>query len=118
TLLDRVGAVLEEAGLAPPTVDELGALLGEPTPEAALRMLAKAGQAERVTMDRYFATSALGRFQEAVEAIGREEGEIAPASLRDRLGISRKYLIPLLEWSDRKNLTRREGDRRILVSRG
>ena len=28
-------------------------------------------------------------------------GEITPPGVRDRLGISRKYMIPLLEWADR-----------------
>ena len=35
---------------------------------------------------------------------------IAPAALRDRLGISRKFLIPLLEWADAKGITERVGE--------
>jgi len=34
--------------------------------------------------------------------------------VRQRLGISRKYLIPLLEWADGKGLTVRVGDVRRL----
>ena len=33
---------------------------------------------------------------------------------RDLLGLSRKYLIPLLEHLDRRRLTRRVGDARIV----
>ncbi len=36
------------------------------------------------------------------------------AELRDRLGLTRKYLIPLLEWADRRGVTRRTGDARVL----
>jgi hypothetical protein len=34
--------------------------------------------------------------------------------VRDRLGISRKYLIPLLEWADGRGITVRVGDVRHL----
>jgi selenocysteine-specific elongation factor len=47
--------------------------------------------------------------------VAEAEGEVTPGALRDRLGITRKYLIPLLEWADRKGITRRDGDRRVLV---
>jgi selenocysteine-specific elongation factor len=43
------------------------------------------------------------------------EQEITPSSLRDHTGLSRKYLIPLLEWADRTGVTRRVGDVRVLV---
>lgn len=36
------------------------------------------------------------------------------AALRDGLGVTRKTLIPLLEWCDSVGMTRREGDRRLL----
>jgi len=117
SVLARITAVLEEAGLAPPTVTELGEQLGEPSLDAALKMLATEGTVDRVTLDRYFATAALRRFLEAVEEVALEHGEIVPAALRERLGISRKFLIPLLEWSDRKGVTRREGEQRVLVAK-
>ncbi|HJS46641.1 MAG TPA: SelB C-terminal domain-containing protein, partial [Gemmatimonadales bacterium] len=40
------------------------------------------------------------------------EGEINPARLRERTGLSRKYLIPLLEWSDQQGWTVRRGEGR------
>ncbi|HUG32063.1 MAG TPA: selenocysteine-specific translation elongation factor [Acidimicrobiia bacterium] len=36
------------------------------------------------------------------------------AEFRDAVGLSRKYAVPLLEWSDREGLTIRRGDRRRL----
>jgi len=29
--------------------------------------------------------------------------------------LTRKYLIPLLEWTDRRGITRRDGDARVLA---
>jgi len=42
-------------------------------------------------------------------------GAATPAVLRDRLGLTRKFLIPLLEWADRRGITRRDGDARTLA---
>ncbi|HXS22774.1 MAG TPA: SelB C-terminal domain-containing protein, partial [Gemmatimonadales bacterium] len=63
---------------------------------------------------RYYATEALHQFTETVREIGRG-GDIQPAAIRERLGISRKYLIPLLEWADARGITIRAGDIRRLA---
>ncbi len=39
-------------------------------------------------------------------------GRATPAQLREKTGLSRKYLIPLLEWMDAQRLTVRQGDSR------
>ena len=39
---------------------------------------------------------------------------ITPQEIKDLLGISRKYAIPLLEWLDAQRLTVRVGDKRVL----
>jgi selenocysteine-specific elongation factor len=44
----------------------------------------------------------------------RQRGEASPADLREVLGLTRKYLIPLLEWLDAKGFTIRAGDVRRL----
>ncbi len=118
SLLERIVEHLETAGLTPPTTLELEAALKATEVEAALRLLARAGRVERVSPDWYFTSSALHRFTQAVREVAGEQGEVTPAALRERLGLTRKYLIPLLEWSDRQGLTRRAGEGRVLVDRG
>ncbi len=39
-----------------------------------------------------------------------ELGEFTVAQFRDAAGLSRKYAVPILEWSDREGLTVRRGD--------
>ena len=39
---------------------------------------------------------------------------ITVSALREALGTSRKYAVPLVEWMDAQGLTRREGDLRHL----
>jgi selenocysteine-specific elongation factor len=115
SILDRLADAIGQGGLMPPTTPELASLVGEPSIEPALRLLAKAGRIERVELDRYFAAGPLKEFEATIRAVAEAEGEVTPGALRDRLGITRKYLIPLLEWADRKGITRRDGDRRVLV---
>jgi hypothetical protein len=38
---------------------------------------------------------------------------ITVSTLRERLGTSRKFAIPLAEWLDREGITRRRGDLRF-----
>ena len=113
--LVRVVDLLRRAGLAPPTVSELERETGRRDIGAVLRVAASRGQVEAVEPDRYYEGGALLRFEEAVRELGRA-GDIQPAALRDRLGISRKFLIPLLEWADGRGLTVRSGAGRRLAS--
>ena len=77
-------------------------------------MAAGAGQVEAVTPDWFLGRETLDGFRAALEEEGRA-GEITVTGVRDRTGLSRKYLIPLLEWADRRGITRREGDARRLT---
>jgi selenocysteine-specific elongation factor len=43
----------------------------------------------------------------------REQGEIDVQALKAMTGLSRKFVVPLLEHLDHLAITRREGDRRL-----
>ncbi|HEU5262621.1 MAG TPA: selenocysteine-specific translation elongation factor [Gemmatimonadales bacterium] len=106
---------LVEARWQVPTVLELEREFSGAPVRALLSHLAREGAAEQVDRERYAATLALADFRAALEAALTELGTATPAELRDRLGLTRKYLIPLLEWADRRGLTRRSGDARVLA---
>ena len=40
---------------------------------------------------------------------------IEVAAFKDLAGVSRKYAIPLLEYFDREQITRRAGDKRLIL---
>ncbi|PYP41532.1 MAG: selenocysteine-specific translation elongation factor, partial [Gemmatimonadetes bacterium] len=79
-----------------------------------LRFAALDGRVTGVERDRYFSPSNLNRFVMTLRELAAAQ-PITPAQVRDRLGLSRKYLIPLLEWADRTGVTRRVGDARVLA---
>jgi selenocysteine-specific elongation factor len=106
---------LEKARWQVPTVAELVREFPDTPVRALLAHLAREGGVEQVDQDRYAWKPALEQFRVALDAALTEVGAATPAVLRDRLGLTRKYLIPLLEWADRRGITRRSGDARTLA---
>ena len=83
-----------------------------------LEFLVDEGTAVRITKDRYYDREILDRLvREIVETIDRG-GQATPAELREKTGLSRKYLIPLMEWMDSRQLTARNADVRVLGPKG
>jgi len=111
--IDRVVEIVARAGLMPPSIAELEQTTRRPDLAAILRLAAGAGRLEAVERDRYYARQVLDDFTRVLREIGAER-DIVPAEIRERLGISRKYLIPLLEWADAKGITIRVGNTRRL----
>jgi selenocysteine-specific elongation factor len=116
--IDRVVAFLEGEGLAPPNLAELIERLERQDIADTLRLAAREGRVVSIGRDRYFARTALDQFIATLAEIG-SAGDITIAQLRERLGLTRKFLIPLLEWSDSEGVTTRVGDvRRLLGQAG
>ncbi len=111
--MDRVVRIVEDAALSPPSLSELERLTGRRDIGAMLHLAARSGRIVAVERERYYAPAALERFAAALAELGRDR-LIAPGTVRDRLGISRKYLIPLLEWADATGITERVGGGRRL----
>ncbi|OLD32820.1 MAG: selenocysteine-specific translation elongation factor [Candidatus Rokubacteria bacterium 13_1_40CM_2_68_13] len=106
---------LVEARWQVPTLGELEREFPGAPLRALLAHLAREGAAEQIDQERYAARQALEAFRTSLEAALAELGQATPAELRDRFGLTRKYLIPLLEWADRRGITRRAGDARVLA---
>ena len=112
---DRLVRRLAEARWQVPTVAELQQEFADLAVPPLLAHLAREGGVEQVDQERYASKPALEEFRRILETTLRELGRATPAQLRDRTGLSRKYLIPLLEWADRRGITKRQGDARVLA---
>lgn len=99
-------SMLETAGAEPPSVEELSSAIGQDA-GVLIRYLERRGDVVQVEQNRYYAADELkklvGRVREAM--IGGEAR--SPAQLREALGLSRKFLIPFLEYCDRAGYTAR-----------
>ena len=112
---EKLAQRLADARWQVPTVAELEREFPGSPVRALLSHFARNGTVEPIDAERYAAKGALAEFRAALEAALVELGSATPAVLRDRLGLTRKYLIPLLEWADRRGVTRRAGDARVLA---
>jgi len=112
--------LVERQGLAPASVRELadegGVELG--VARKALGKLVTDGLVVRIGSELHFSAGAIRRARELTSELlsAHSEGATA-AQLRDALGVSRKYAIPLLEYFDAQGFTKRVGDARVLRSR-
>lgn len=116
---DVLFSALLKANLTPPTLDDLFASskIDPPLGRKAIGTLEKEGKVQRVSKELCFSRTALDQFEQAVRnALAQGKGATA-AELKDAMGTSRKYAIPLLEYFDDCGITRRNGDVRILASR-
>jgi selenocysteine-specific elongation factor len=126
-VVERVVAALTAHGLAAPPASELAAELGEPDTVEACRVAERAGRLVALERGRWVAARALEAFGDLLRELAAgaaangsaETGTpgVTVAGVRERTGLSRKFLIPALEWADRAGLTRRDGDRRTVVAR-
>ncbi|HTI62365.1 MAG TPA: SelB C-terminal domain-containing protein, partial [Gemmatimonadaceae bacterium] len=111
-LADRVRSRLATAGAEPPSADEIVEELGTGV-QAVLRFLEREGEIVQVEEGRYYEASQLtllvGRLRQALGG-GRMK---SPSELREELGLSRKFLIPLLEYCDRVGYTNRGATGRV-----
>ena len=110
---------LRAAGREPPSVSELAAEWSGALLSPVLRYLERTGALIAVEPDRYFTTEAVNEMVGGLVAHlqGSPQAE-TPATLRGILGVSRKYLMPFLEYCDRERITERRGEGRVLGSRG
>ena len=113
--------LLERQGLAPASVAELASEAGVDPGIArkVLGRLASDGRVVRVNSELHFSAAAMERREELRRRCARRRIPRArrAAELRDALGVSRKYAIPLLEYFDAQGFTKRVGDLRVLRSR-
>jgi selenocysteine-specific elongation factor len=117
TAADRLLPLLESQGLAPETVSELAAETGTDVGIARkiLGRWASEGRIVRISSELHFSAGAMAGARESLTTyLGERPAGASAGELREVLGVSRKYAIPLLEYFDAQGVTRREGDMRVL----
>ncbi len=115
----RICTLLAERGIEPPTIKELAEALRSTEKEVRdhLALLTREGSVTRVSGDIFYDSGVLETIEEKLVAHLRSQGEIVPAEFRELTGLSRKFMIPLLEYFDGRKVTIRVGDKRILRKR-
>jgi selenocysteine-specific elongation factor len=115
-VVDQVEADFRRTGAAPPSPEEALGRAGVTGDEEheLFQVLIEGKRLVRIKESLFFHSEALESIQEKLVTLLRERKEIGPADIKDLLGISRKYAIPLLEYFDGRRVTMRVGERRVL----
>jgi selenocysteine-specific elongation factor len=109
----RLVEVLGAQPFAPPSLAD--AMREAGATSEVVRALAGAGELVRLSQDVAFTGDAYERALALVRELVARDGSVTVASLRDRLGASRRPALALLEHLDARRVTRRVGDVRVLV---
>ena len=105
-------AAIVAAGHEPPSVAELEGQFGKQT-FSLLKHLERQKRIVQVEDDRYYSPDAVTDLLRLLENRMAGQGELAPTELREALGFSRKFLIPFLEYCDKRGYTSRQGNGRV-----
>jgi selenocysteine-specific elongation factor len=110
----RLVEAYRAGGLTPPDAARVAATTGlSPARVAAMTQLLVRQQV-LVKADAFvFHRDVLERLKADVKAAG--DAAVDVASFKERYGLTRKFAIPLLEYLDRERVTRRIGERRVVL---
>jgi len=115
-LLTAIVGEFEAAALQPPALEELAA--ARQVNAQRIARLVKIAVATRQLIEvhgrMYLHPTWEQRLRERVGEILGRGGDASTSAIREGLGSTRKYVVPLLEYLDRIGFTRREGDQRVL----
>ncbi|MCB2185842.1 MAG: selenocysteine-specific translation elongation factor [Deltaproteobacteria bacterium] len=116
-LRQRLVQAYQEGGFTPPYFKDVTAKDDKKKARSVLGVLINEGVLVKVKEDLYFATEPLEEIKSRLVRHAEAHGKINAQEFKDLTGLSRKYLIPLLEYFDSIQLTMRVGDDRVLRKR-
>ena len=81
------------------------------------QLFLNAGEIVKITDEFYFAETEIEKLISGLKTFAETSADrlIDVAKFKEIAGISRKYAIPILEYFDREKITRRAGDKRLIL---
>jgi selenocysteine-specific elongation factor len=122
-LREQIASAYEKSALEAPSLAEVLARAGIANAghvhaRKVLQLLLDAGTLVRVQGEMFFHSQSIENLKRLLREYAAEhepERLIDVATFKDLAGVSRKYAIPLLEYFDREHVTRRAGDKRVIL---
>jgi selenocysteine-specific elongation factor len=118
-----LSAIFSKAGLEVPKLEDAladairGTKLDQTQARKVFQLLLNSGEIAKVTEEFYFGRETIDGLVAKIRAFAGESADrlIDVAKFKEIAGVSRKYAIPLLEYFDRERITRRAGEKRIVL---
>jgi selenocysteine-specific elongation factor len=117
-LKDKMAAAYQEARFQPPDPDSFAGQAGGNAANLKdlLDVCVAEGLLVQITDDLYLHADTDAEMRRLISEKLAGGAGLTVAEIRDLLGTTRKYAVPLCEYLDRVGVTRREGDLRLLAS--
>ncbi len=120
---DRLSEIYRAAGFEVPRLEDAltaaatGLGLKPEQTRTVFKTFLNSGEIVKVTDEFYFLRSEIDRLIAMLKAHAEKGADrtIDVPRFKEIAGVSRKYAIPLLEYFDRERITRRAGDKRIIL---
>ncbi|MBA3631630.1 MAG: SelB C-terminal domain-containing protein [Acidobacteria bacterium] len=120
---EKLEKIYKTAKLEVPTLENAlsevigGTKLKREHARKVFQILLNSGEIIKVTEDFYFTREEIAELIEKIKNFAFEtlDRSIDVPKFKDIAGVSRKYAIPLLEYFDREKITRRAGDKRLVL---
>jgi len=108
----RIREFILDAGLCPPTFKDMqdGLSISENELGQYLKILQYEGEVERITSELYLHVDAKSVLKEKLHQYFTDKDALSVGDFKQLIDGSRKYAIPLLEFTDAEGWTTREGE--------
>jgi selenocysteine-specific elongation factor len=100
-----------------PSIKDLAPPDRQQTAGDILQILAEEGKVVKVTTELFFHSARMGEAEKLLKGFLSKNGTIQVTEFKDLINVTRKFAVPLLEYFDRKGITRRQGDVRVLAKK-
>ncbi|MEO0080054.1 MAG: selenocysteine-specific translation elongation factor [candidate division WOR-3 bacterium] len=115
---DRVEELFRNAGFSPPSIEEAFAGVDRRRAERVETALLELGRLVDVGEGVVLHQSAVAEAEHKIRQMFGQRPELTASEIRQELGTTRKFVIPLLNYFDAVGLTQRKGEVRVLKKKG
>lgn len=116
SLRKEIAGIYSQAGLTPPSLNDVMNHFKDRKTKAQsiIHLMLKDGDLIKINEELCFWSESLNNLRNDYKAMLMKDGKATPATFKDLTGLSRKYIIPLMEYFDMNKLTVRIDDHRVL----
>ncbi|MDR2182984.1 MAG: selenocysteine-specific translation elongation factor [Clostridiales bacterium] len=118
-IADKILAIYGEAGFTTPTPEEVAANFAKEKRDftQVFQSLIKRGEVVALTPQIHIRKDFFEQALQIFITLAKAKDEVALADFRDAIAASRKYALALLEYFDKKGITKKVGEGRILLDK-
>ena len=100
SLRHNIARIYSEAKLSPPSLSDVlsGFKDQKVKAQSIIKLMLNDGDLIKINEEMCFSREVLGKLRDDYKAMLIKDGKATPATFKDLTGLSRKYIIPLMEY--------------------